>query len=269
MLTWMRPCLAENDYRRDRDTRERPRSKVRDSSRGRRDGSTGRRDRDHDDKDRDRTRRFDRDDRDRPLRGIDHYSPPRERDDDSRRWREDGKRDERITVKREREREEKEKDRDNRWQTTEDRDTRLKRVPGRDRKNADEGKDKDRRDDRDKEKEPAWMETYIPDASGGILGGKTADGEMDSIQAWKKGMKEKEEKDKAATAKDPHTDSQQVTPGHAEPQVDEIQLFKMLMIRDEAGKKGEQGASDPVPTPSKQLFNHRCPFSQPRPRPPM
>lgn len=235
----MRPCLSENEYKRDRDGRDRPRSKARDSSRGRRDTSTSRRDRDHDDKD--RTRRFDRDDRDRPTRGMDHYSPPRDRDDDPRRWRDDGKRDERAATKREREKEDRDKDRDNRWQTAEDRDNRLKRVAGRDRKNFDDGKDKDRREDRDKdkEKEPAWMETYVPDASGGILGGKTADGEVDSIQAWKRGMKEKEEKDKAAAAKDLPTGSQQDIAGHAEPHMDEIQLFKM-MIKREADKKGEQ-----------------------------
>lgn len=185
---------------------------------------------------------------------MDHYSPPRDRDDDSRRWRDDGKRDERMAARRERERDD--KDRENRWQTTEDRDSRLKRVAGRDRKNADDGKDKDRRDDRDRdrEKEPAWMETYVPDASGGILGGRTADGEMDSIQAWKKGMKEKEEKDKAGATKDLSSGPQQDTHGHAEPQMDEIQLFKM-MIKREADKKGEdevvQGASNPVAALSK------------------
>lgn len=120
----------------------------------------------------------------------------------------------------------------------------------------DDGKDKDRRDDRDKdrEKEPAWMETYVPDASGGILGGRTADGEMDSIQAWKKGMKEKEEKDKAAAAKDLSSDPQQDTVAHPESQMDEIQMFKM-MIKREADRKGEQedvqGASNLVPVLSK------------------
>ena len=156
----------------------------------------------------------------------------------------------------EREREDKDKDRENRWKIIEDRSTRAKRVAGRDRKNADDGKDKDRRDDRDKDKgEPAWMETYVPDASGGILGGRTADGEMDSIQAWKKGMKEKEEKDKAAAAKDLTPSGPQ--PDAAEPtdsQMDEIQLLKM-MIKREADKKGEQEGVqvilDPVPALSK------------------
>ena len=159
-----------------------------------------------------------------------------------------------MTTKKEREKEDKDKDRDNRWQTAEDRDSRLKRVAGRDRKNADDGKDKDRRDDRDKEKEPAWMETYVPDASGGILGGRIADGEMDSIQAWKKSMKEKEEKDKTATGKDIPSGSQQDTTEHAEPQMDEIQLFKM-MIKREADRKGDQEvvqvANDPAPAPGK------------------
>ena len=63
------------------------------------------------------------------------------------------------------------------------------------------------------------METYVPDASGGILGGRTADGEMDSIQAWKKGMKEKEEKDKAAATKDISSDPPQDTTGQSEPQM--------------------------------------------------
>lgn len=161
-----------------------------------------------------------------------------------------------MTTKREREKEDKDKDRDSRWHTTEDRDGRLKRVAGRDRKNVDDGKDRDRRDDRDKdkEKEPAWMETYVPDASGGILGGKTVDGEMDSIQAWKKCMKEKEEKDKAAASKDLPPDPQPDATGQAESQMDEIQLLKM-MIKREADKKDEQEVihdiHDSVPALSK------------------
>lgn len=173
-----------------------------------------------------------------------------------------------MAAKRDREREDKDKDRDNRWQAAEDRDSRLKRVAGRDKKNADDGKDKDRRDDRGKdgEREPAWMETYIPDASGGILGGKTTDGEMDSIQAWKKGMKEKEERDKAAATKDLPSNPQPDTAGPAESQMDEIQLLRM-MIKREADKKGErevvQGTDDPVPPLSKWLFIYREPSSQP------
>lgn len=226
----MRPHFPENEYRRDRDAR--PHSKARDSSRGRRD-----------DDDKDRTRRFDRDDRDRPIRGVDHYSPPRDRDDDPRRWRDDGKREDRVRSQRDR-------DRDNRWQTTEERDSRLKR---RDRKNVDDGKDKDRRDDRDKdrEKEPAWMETYVPDTSGGILGGKT--GEMDSIQAWKKDMKEKEEKDKAAATKDLPPGPQPDTPGQAKPPMDDTELLRM--IERGANKKAQQEVAQdthgPAPTLSK------------------
>lgn len=57
------------------------------------------------------------------------------------------------------------------------------------------GRDRDDKRERDKEKEPAWMETYVPPSSaGGILGGKGAEGEIDSIQEWKLNMKRAERK---------------------------------------------------------------------------
>ncbi|KAI0033440.1 hypothetical protein K488DRAFT_84967 [Vararia minispora EC-137] len=259
-----------DDNRRDRGDRERPRSRNRDSSRSRRDPSIPRRDRDRDreDRDRDDGRRRDRD-RDR--------DGDKDRDDneDPRRWRDDGKREERIAARRERDRDrdgdrdrardrpsrnghdspwdiERPRDRD-RWNTDE-RDGRSKRANGRDRRGADDDKDKDDRRDRDrereKEKEPAWMETYIPTTpSGGILGARP-EGGMDSIQAWKRGMKEKEEKEKAeaeqaseaSRPKDegirPSTDIQAGSPLAAEG-LDEIQLFKMMMKREQ-----EKAASD-------------------------
>ena len=88
----------------------------------------------------------------------------------------------------------------------EEREARTKRGAerggGRDRRNGDDEKERGepkssgRDRDREREKEPAWMDTYIPPATSGtgILGGKGADGELDGIQAWKKGMKEKEKK---------------------------------------------------------------------------
>ena len=167
-------------------------------------------------------------------------------DDDSRRWRDDGKRDERIATRRDRERGW------DRWEPSHDRDRaddrdRGKRPPARDRRTgaADDGKDKEERRDRDreKEKEPAWMETYVPPPSGGgILGGKGVDGELDGIQAWKKGLKEKERKDKEpdsspdATTKPPTNPSESSLPAAPEGQLDEIQLFKLMMKR-EAEKK--------------------------------
>ena len=286
------------DPRRDRDTRERPRSRVRDPSRPRREPSTTRRDRDRDreDKDRPRDRRNDGDrddrrdndgsrrdrddfarrewddafDRDRddhhPRDNRDRYDynrRARERDvdrdaeNDSRHWRDDGRRDERIAARREREARERgwdrfeERDRE-RPPAGDERDTRTRRGPGRDRRAVgnDDNKDREDRRDREKEVEPAWMETYIPSTHGsGILGGKGADGELDGIQAWKKGMKEKERKEKgdaSDTAKALETNGasepQPISPATAttsEIAMDEIQLFKLMMKR-EAEKKEDK-----------------------------
>ncbi|KAK0465406.1 uncharacterized protein EV420DRAFT_1637544 [Desarmillaria tabescens] len=178
-----------------------------------------------------------------------------EDNDDPRRWRDDGKRDERMATRRERERE-RERDRrdkpshDQAWDPSNDRrwtpgDDRSKKATGRDRKNGtDDGRDRDdRRSEREREKEPAWMDTYVPTStSTGILGGKGADGELDGIQAWKKGMKEKEQRESKAdkpseSVKDA---SDQTSP--PEKQLDEIQIFKMLMKREQEQKKLDQSS---------------------------
>ncbi|KII93485.1 hypothetical protein PLICRDRAFT_35702 [Plicaturopsis crispa FD-325 SS-3] len=270
---------------RDRDERERPRSRVRDSSRPRRESSRPRRetsrirrdrerDLDRDDRDRDRDRRGGRD-RDDALRDADR-AYDRDKDyarrdkdadkdydlDDPRRWRDDGKRDDRVSARRDRDYRDRVRDRaphdgelshekhgDRRWTVVEDRDGRSKRSSGRDRRSggaiAEEGRD-DRRDrEREKEKEPAWMDTYIPStSSGGILGGKGEEGELDGIQAWKKGMKEKEQKDKGG-AGDPLDKTPKAggapTSGGQDKQLDEIQLFKLMMKREQDQKKPADG----------------------------
>lgn len=95
------------------------------------------------------------------------------------------------------------------------------------------------------------METYIPTTTGGgILGGKGADGELDGIQAWKKGMKEKERKEKGETHADggkaADTNGTSDKPASAAPSpnsetpMDEIQLFKMMMKREAEKKEGER-----------------------------
>jgi zinc finger CCCH domain-containing protein 13 len=257
--------------RRERDDRERPRSRVRDSSRQRRDASPTRRERELDrDRDRDRDEHRRRDGRDRDL--------DRDTNDDPRRWRDDGKRDERIAARRElrdkefRERErdrEREKERGSRvseresnWESDrnrdrerdrwvmDERDSKPKRPNGRDRPGHSRDEDRDERKDsrvRVEEKEPAWMDTYIPNESGvGIFGGQAENGELDSIQAWKLGMKEKERKEResevsrssgnAEHAGGTQTiDSQAVSP--MEPQLDEIQLFKLMIKREEEKNK--------------------------------
>jgi zinc finger CCCH domain-containing protein 13 len=275
--------------RREREDRERPRSRVRDSSRQRRDASP-RRDRELDrDRDRDRDEHRRRDDR-----KDDHIRRDRdvERDnyDDPRRWRDDGRRDERMAARREfrdkeyrdRERErEKERgsrvsERDSNWDSDrprdrdrdrwgpDERDSRSKRSNGRDRRghSRDEdrdGKDRDDRKDskaRVEEKEPAWMDAYIPSESGaGILGGKAENGELDSIQAWKLGMKEKERKERESEALGTSGDAEQTgsaklpeaqaTPP-TEPPLDEIQLFKLMIKREGEKSKMASLRDDPA-----------------------
>lgn len=252
---------ALDHARRDRDDRERPR----DSSRQRERDSPPATRRERDDRERSdrRDRDRDRDDhREFTRRERDRDRFP-EVEEDSRRWRDDGKREERLASRRDkdrdRSREPGERDRDIKdgWTTTED--SRGKRG-GRERR-YDEGRDKD--DRREKEKEPAWMDAYVPPStSGGILGGKGTEGEVDSIQAWKKDMKEREMKSKGLTVESPENPSAgaskaqaaeetpapvpaTATASQANQPLDEIQMFKLMMKQEEqkrAAKSDESGA---------------------------
>ncbi|KAL1705049.1 hypothetical protein EV121DRAFT_270066 [Schizophyllum commune] len=236
-----------------REDRERNRSRARDSSRPRREQSSTRRERD------DRRGKEDYDDPRNHRRPRDDDDP-----DDPRRWRDDGKRDERIASRRDRDRYRDERgwderrDRGDRWTVVEEREARTKRGPerggGRDRRNGDDEKERGepkssgRDRDREREKEPAWMDTYIPPATSGtgILGGKGADGELDGIQAWKKGMKEKEAKEKGAAAAQ---ESPAAPPsGGGGGGLDEIQLFRMMMKKEDDKKKADGPSAEASPT---------------------
>lgn len=179
-------------------------------------------------------------------------------DDDGRHWRDDGKREERMATRRE-----KEKDSST---TLDERDGRMQKRNHRDRRaGGGDAKDKDEKRDRerDKEKEPAWMATYVPDdTSGGILGGKATDGSVDSLQAWKQNMKEKELKEKGEMSDAPGASDKASTPDPAsttnatttsapapasEPKLDEIQMFKMMMKREQQrASQTPEGSSDPM-----------------------
>lgn len=248
--------------REDRD-RESPRSKVRDSSRTQRDG------------DRDGDRRMDREDR------LGDASYRRDRDDcdkdydreseadDPRRWRDDGKRDERIAARREREFREKEREggsrdrarerstwdpserSDRRW-VADDRDNRSKRANCRERRAGDDAKDRDERKDREREKEPAWMDTYIPSSSGGSFTMQRLDGELDGIQAFKKELREKEQKNQISSSDgEPLLHSlpkAELSVSKPDSQLDEIQLFKLMMRREEEKRQVDSPlASSPRP----------------------
>lgn len=120
----------------------------------------------------------------------------------------------------------------------------MKRSTGRDRKLVDEVKDRDDRRDREreKEKEPAWMDTYVPSSSsGGILGGKAGDGQLDGIQAWKKERKEKEMKEKvdvnSAKGKTSTTHESVQNLDSNGTALDEIQIFRLLMKKEEEKKR--------------------------------
>ncbi|KAF5355692.1 hypothetical protein D9756_003913 [Leucocoprinus leucothites] len=237
----------------DRDDRERARSRARESSRPRRSPSRSRRERD------DGRDRPSRSDRDRDEHKREEYRRERDadrnQDGDSRHWRDDGKRDERMATRRtERDRDLRPRERgdhwepsnDRRWAASDERDGRDKRTSGRDKKasgNRDELRDReDRRErEREKEKEPAWMETYVPTSTSGILGGKSADGELDGIQAWKKGLKEKELQEKnIEISLEPDVAAGQ---DMEEKGLDEIQLFKLLMKREEEKKNSDGNPS--------------------------
>ena len=239
--------------RRDRDERDRP---VRDTSRHRGDPSVSRRDRDREDKDRVRSER----EREDSRRDRDEARRERERDadrevepDDPRRWRDDGKREERMAARRgerypdQYRDKERGREKDSTWDSTserrwvpvEERDGRPKRAAGREKRsvpNTDDTKEREDRRDREREKEPAWMDTYIPNPSNGnILGSQGVGGELDGIQAWKKGMKEKELK--AAISENSSAQSRQPVTND---QLDEIQLFRLLMKREEEKKKSDK-----------------------------
>ncbi|KAL5519113.1 hypothetical protein ACEPAH_796 [Sanghuangporus vaninii] len=213
----------DNNSRRDRDDRERQRSRVRDNSRTRDSPPATRREREEQRKDRDRDR-FDEADGDRKKLSSrrEKDSSGREKDSKWEHSREPGT------------------DRDG-WTITDD-----KRRGARDRRH-DDTRDKEDKREREKEKEPAWMETYVPpvSSSSGILGGKGGDGELDSIQAWKKDMKEREMKAKglvpetsAPTVSSNESAVEEAKPSQApsvqpEGQLDEIQLFKLMMKKEQ------------------------------------
>jgi len=128
-----------------------------------------------------------------------------------------------MSARREHEKEVQDKDQGNHWQAAEGRGSHMRaQATSRDRKNVADKKDEDHQGNRDKgkEKEPAWAETSIP---GSIGLPRTADVEMDAVQAW--------EREKEGPKQD--------TAGQAELQMDEIQLFKML-LEHEADKMLEQ-----------------------------
>lgn len=291
--------MGSENPRKDRDDRDRPRSQDRDNSRQRRERSSSRRDRDRGDRDRDRDRDRrgdgDRDDyrKDKEDYRRDDYLR-RDRDlekdmevDDPRRWRDDGKRDERVAARREREYRERVREKPSReegwepssdrqrWTVVEERDGRNKRSSGRDRRSGvlDDGKEKDDRKDRDRdrerEKEPAWMETYTPaDSAPGILGGKGGDDELDGIQAFKKDMKAKEQKDvPSSTEKSREADADQPS-GSSKAEnastapLDEIQLFRLMMKKEQKQNVPEEllvSTSEPISGPTPHELGNGAP----------
>ncbi|KAI9572813.1 hypothetical protein HD554DRAFT_2326246 [Boletus coccyginus] len=232
--------------RKDRDDRERerPRSRGRDSSRSRREGSPSRRDKEDRRMDRDDgySYRGSKDDRDRDF----------ERDselEDPRRWRDDGRRDERIAARRERELRDR-RDRptwdagdrsDRRWAAGDDRDSRGKRPSGKDRKLGEDGKDRDDRKDREREKEPAWMDTYIPSNGSGGIGSHRSGGKKCSRKI------NLPRQSPASRHRKPKLHPLVRAP---ENQLDEIQLFRLMMKREEEKKKSDSPVPHPAAHPS-------------------
>jgi hypothetical protein len=112
------------------------------------------------------------------------------------------------------------------------------------------------KEDRQKEREPAWMDTYIPDEStSGILGGQAPNGELDGIQAWKKGLKEKDTTDQevSTTVVVPPKTSAQPISSTSDNALDEIQIFRLLMKKEEDKKRLEENATAPANEPAASL----------------
>ena len=132
--------------------------------------------------------------------------------DDKRKSREEGEK-ETKEERRERDRERRERDRERArehpdakrdrelregWTIAEEREARQQLAPsgsgrrgagrGGERRQANIDEEKEARRDRDRDKEPAWMDDYVPEpgtTKAGIFGGKV-EGMEDEIQAWKK-----------------------------------------------------------------------------------
>lgn len=268
--------LFTDQSRRDRDDRDRPRE----SSRQRESPNSSRRERDDRERGDRRERDRDRDDN----RNHDFLRRERDRDrfvddDDSRKWRDDGKRDERVSQRRDKDRQDRDEHSRERANDDTPRERELwvspdetrgqKRAPRERRMGVGppDSRDRDREDrkDREKEKEPAWMETYVPPpSSAGILGGKGFGNEVDSIQAWKKDMKEREMKAKGtaadstnnamvpqATSDEASKDvSSSTAPVPPEGQLDEIQLFKLMMkqAKSEIPSEGQHSPTNVSPS---------------------
>lgn len=87
------------------------------------------------------------------------------------------------------------------------------------------------------------MDTYVPtESTPGILGGQGSSGELDGIQAWKRGLKEKESKDKEISIPLPPKPSADqplptAPPTNPEKPLNEIQLFKLLMKKEQETKR--------------------------------
>lgn len=172
----------------------------------------------------------------------------REGDNDPRRWRDDGRRDERLAARRDKDQWDRDRPRDkspladDRWNIVDDRESRNKRGGNRERKSGPATED---RKEKDREKEPAWMDTYIPSSAAGILGGKRDDGEIDDFQAFKKGMRAKELGEVTTRATEATAKEESATPS-TEKGLDEIQLFKLMMERDKGKKSELPGDSSPL-----------------------
>lgn len=164
-----------------------------------------------------------------------------------------------MAARRERERvraQERETD-DRRWPPGEDRDGgRFKRNTGRERRTVSAAEEKE---DRQKEKEPAWLDPYIPnEAASGILGGQALNGDLDGIQVWKKGLKEKDTREKenlTTTVGLPKTlpESTSSTSDFSDKPLDEIQIFRQLMKKEEDKKRFEENATSPASEPVASL----------------
>jgi hypothetical protein len=89
------------------------------------------------------------------------------------------------------------------------------------------------------------MDTYIPSSGSNGLG--RAPGDLDGIQAFKREIKEREQKEQGTVQDDDRCGDFEGKANTSEPHLDEIQLFKLMMKREEQKKKADQS---PLAAPS-------------------
>jgi len=135
------------------------------------------------------------------------------------------------------------------WEEKSQRDKERVRV----RESSSKGSGQNRKSQAEDDREPAWMQAYDPEKDGklaGALGGEPSNGQLDSIQAWKRELRAKENQESASgfladnVLADDIVKTQSVDStahpegGTQQGPIDEIAMFKLMMQREQTKGNG-------------------------------